>query len=101
MQSDHFQLLSQEVLMRRLALAILTIATMSVAAPAAAQTYAPGYPVCLHVYGPVSYNECAYTSLAQCNASASGRPADCSLNPYAARAEGPSGRSHRQYRPAY
>jgi hypothetical protein len=87
--------------MRHLALAILAIATMSVAGPAAAQTYAPGYPVCLHVYGPVAYYECSYTSLAQCNASASGRSADCSLNPYAARAEGPYARSYRGYRPAY
>ncbi len=34
----------------------------------AAQTYDPDYPVCLHVYGPVTYYECRYTSLAQCNA---------------------------------
>ncbi len=68
--------------MRSLALAILTIATLAVAGPAAAQTYAPGYPVCLHVYGPVAYYDCRYTSLPQCNASASGRPAQCVLNPY-------------------
>ena len=41
---------------------------MLAAAPAPAQTYAPGYAVCLHVYGPVSYYECSYTSLPQCNA---------------------------------
>jgi hypothetical protein len=87
--------------MRRLALAILAIATMSAAGPATAQTYAPGYPVCLHVYGPVAYYDCRYTSLAQCNASASGRSADCSLNPYVARAEESSVRPYRGYRPAY
>ena len=81
--------------MRRLGLAILAIATMSVAAPAAAQTYAPGYPVCLHVYGPVAYYECRYASLAQCNASASGRAAQCEVNPYVAGAEEPSRRSYR------
>ena len=61
--------------MRRLALAILAIATVSAVGPAAAQTYAPNYPVCLHVYGPITYYECRYTSLPQCNASASGRAA--------------------------
>jgi hypothetical protein len=71
--------------MRSLALAILATATVSVASPAAAQTYA-GYPVCLHVYGPITYYECNYTSLPQCNASASGRSAQCVINPYAANA---------------
>jgi hypothetical protein len=71
--------------MRSLALGILATATVSVASPAAAQTYA-GYPVCLHVYGPITYYECNYTSLPQCNASASGRSAQCVINPYAANA---------------
>ena len=71
--------------MRILALAILATAMVSVAGPAAAQTYA-GYPVCLHVYGPISYYECNYTSLPQCNASAAGRSAQCVINPYAANA---------------
>jgi hypothetical protein len=87
--------------MRRLALAILATAAMCVAGPATAQTYAPGYPVCLHVYGPVGYYDCRYSSLAQCNASASGRAAQCDLNPYVARAEEPSARRYRGYRPAY
>jgi hypothetical protein len=82
--------------MRILALTILAIATVSVAGPAAAQTYAPGYPVCLHVWGPANYYECRYTSLAQCDASASGRAAQCIINPYFARAEEPIGRSYRQ-----
>lgn len=84
--------------MRNLALAILAIATVSVAGPAAAQTYAAGYPVCLHVYGPVSYYECNFTSLAQCNASASGRAAQCVGNPYFANAAvDPVRRQHRAY----
>ena len=82
--------------MRILALTILAIATVSVAGPAAAQTYAPGYPVCLHVWGPANYYECRYTSLAQCDASASGRAAQCIINPYFARAEEPIGRSYRR-----
>ena len=84
--------------MRLPALAILAIATVSVASPAAAQTYA-GYPVCLRVYGPISYYECNYTSLAQCNASASGRSAQCIVNPYAANAS--MGAPTRPYRQRY
>jgi len=69
----------------------------SIGGPAAAQTYAPGYPVCLHVYGPATYYECRYTSLPQCNASASGRAAQCVINPYFAGAEEPAGyRRHRR-----
>jgi hypothetical protein len=83
--------------MRGLALAILAIGAASIAGPAAAQTYAPGYPVCLHVYGPATYYECRYTSLPQCNASASGRAAQCVINPYFAGAEEPAGyRRHRR-----
>ena len=54
--------------MRILALAILAIATVPRGRAGAAQTYDPSYPVCLHVYGPASYYECRYTSLAQCSA---------------------------------
>ena len=72
--------------MRILALAILAIGAVSAAAPAQAQTYDPSYPVCLHVYGRISYYECTYTSLPQCNASASGRSAQCVINPYFANA---------------
>ena len=76
--------------MRILALAILALATVSVAGPAAAQTYDPAYPVCLHVYGPITYYECGYSSLAQCGASASGRSAQCEINPYyGERGDGP------------
>ena len=85
--------------MRVLAFAIPLIATLAAAAPATAQTYAPGYPVCLHVYGPITYYECRYTSLPQCNASASGRAAQCVVNPYFASAEppGPIYRHRRHY----
>jgi hypothetical protein len=88
--------------MRRLALAILAIATVSAVGPAAAQTYAPNYPVCLHVYGPITYYECRYTSLPQCNASASGRAAQCEVNPYFASAyQQLSPRYHRRHRQVY
>ena len=72
--------------MRILALAALAIAAASVGAPAQAQTYDPSYPVCLHVYGRATYYECRYTSMAQCNQSASGRSAQCEINPYTANA---------------
>ena len=75
--------------MRIPALAILAIAAASAAVPAQAQTYDPDSPVCLHVYGRVSYYECTYTSLPQCNMSASGRSAQCVVNPYASYQERP------------
>jgi hypothetical protein len=80
--------------MRVLALAVLAIVAASV--PAQAQTYDPSYPVCLHVWGRgATYYECHYSSLAQCNASASGRAAQCVVNPYYANAEYRPVRQHR------
>jgi hypothetical protein len=85
--------------MRVLALAIFA---MIAAAPAQAQTYDPSYPVCLHVYGKVSYYECSYTSLAQCNMSAAGRSAQCDVNPYYAHASAaPSARRHKRHHHGY
>ena len=84
--------------MRILALAIFVIGTVSIG-PAAAQTFDPAYPVCLHAYGLMGSNwyECSYTSLPQCNASASGRAAQCVINPYFASAREPAGyRRHRR-----
>jgi hypothetical protein len=82
--------------MRNLALATLTIAAILTAQRASAQTYSPDYPVCLR--WDKAY-ECSYTSLAQCNASASGRTAECYINPYFARAQVPAG--HWRHRRAY
>jgi hypothetical protein len=93
----------KEIAMRWIALAVLTVsasALVSVAAPARAQTYAPDYPVCLHVYGPINYYECRYTSLPQCNATASGRSAQCVVNPYFA-SVGPDDLSPRHGRRHY
>ena len=89
--------------MRMPALAIfLTTATVLTAASARAQTYDPAYPVCLHVYGRgANYYECRYTSLPQCNASASGRAAQCVINPYFASAQTSVGPRYRRYRPVY
>ncbi len=65
---------------------ILVVGAIVAAAPGRAQTFDPRFPVCLHVSGPVSYYECRYTSLPQCQASASGRSAQCMINPYFANA---------------
>jgi Protein of unknown function (DUF3551) len=82
---------------------ILTIATVLTAVPARAQTYDPGYPVCLQTYGigGGGYIDCSYTSLAQCAQSASGRAAQCINNPYFAGARVPAGSDTRRRRGAY
>jgi hypothetical protein len=68
--------------MRILMMAIMTAAAVAATAPAQAQTYGPDYPVCMQVFGRVGYIDCRYTSLPQCNATASGRSASCLINPY-------------------
>jgi len=85
--------------MRLLALTILAIAAGSVAAPATAQTFDPRYPVCMHVYGDPTYYECQYMTMANCMATASGRPAQCIVNPLASAAMplGPGRRSRGSY----
>jgi Protein of unknown function (DUF3551) len=70
--------------------------------PAQAQTYDPNYPVCLQIYqGGIAdfYFECMYRTMAQCAASASGRAAQCVVNPYYGYGKPPAGRSKRQKRP--
>jgi hypothetical protein len=86
--------------MRIPALAMLTLAAGLTATPAPAQTYDPKYPVCLQIYQGFTdyYFECAYTSLPQCQMSASGRAASCVVNPYYA---GGKGRRDRQQRRVY
>ena len=69
--------------MRIAALTVLTAAIAFTAAPARAQTYDPGYPVCIRTSGfGGSSIDCSFTSLPQCNATASGRAAQCFDNPY-------------------
>ena len=84
--------------MRIPALAILTVATVLAATSAMAQTYDPKYPVCLQVNKGWNdyYFKCGYTSLAQCNMSASGRAAHCIVNPYYAGAKAKPGRRDRR-----
>ena len=76
-------------------LGLLALSAISAVATIPAQA-GYDYPVCLRVYGPATYNECAYTTLAQCQATASGRAAECYPNSfYANAAIAPSGRRHR------
>lgn len=61
----------------------LMIAAVLAASAAPAQTYDPGYPVCLQVYSSRGgYITCSYASMDQCRLSASGRAAQCIVNPY-------------------
>src|SRR5436190_23526788 len=81
------------------AMASTVLAVMlSLAAPAQAQTYDPKYPVCLQVFQSMVdyYFECGYTSMPQCQASASGRNASCVVNPYYA---GPKARRGKKQTP--
>ena len=80
--------------------AILT-ATLAAGAPAQAQTYDPAYSVCLQVYqGFVDYYfECSYTTMAQCQASASGRAASCVVNPYYGYGKGKPGPRRKRAQP--
>ena len=59
--------------MLKLIFAIVALATTFIAASAQAQLYDPKYPVCLHVFGELQGErmDCVFTSLAQCEASAS------------------------------
>jgi Protein of unknown function (DUF3551) len=92
--------------MRIPGIAILAMAIMAAAAPARAQTYDPDFPICMHVVEiETVYDDCRYYTMAQCVASASGRPAQCNINPYYA---GPGalpehqdrryGRAHQSHR---
>ena len=84
--------------MRILVCTVLTIAAVLVAAPLRAQTYDPNYPVCIQTYAIGGGSiDCSFTSLAQCAASASGRPAQCYNNPYFAQGGGKLSRPRGVY----
>lgn len=69
--------------MRLLTSAIIVVGTLLTAAPVSAQTYDPRYPVCLQIYDRgANWIDCRYASIPQCEASASGRAAQCVVNPY-------------------
>jgi hypothetical protein len=82
--------------MRTLARPVLALALTLVAASAQAQTYGSNYPVCLQTFGRFNAISCSFTSMAQCGWSASGRAAQCIVNPYFERPT--PGRTRRQHR---
>jgi hypothetical protein len=76
--------------MRRKMNAILLAGSLFAAAPAAAQTYDPRYPVCMEIYTIDGRSiDCSFTSMRQCAASASGLAAQCYANPYAVQSRQP------------
>jgi hypothetical protein len=79
--------------MRNIALGLIVGAAMSVSA---ATAEARDYRYCLTSPGYGYPGECSYSSYRQCMASASGRLADCIINPRAA--YGDQRRSHRRHR---
>ena len=75
-------------------LLIFAIGVLLAAAPARAQTYDPAYPVCLQTWAIGGGSiDCGFTSMPQCAASASGRSAQCLINPFFV---GGNGRLSRQ-----
>ena len=87
--------------MRIPALIVWTALLVFSAAPVQAQTYDPAYPVCIQTYGiDGSYIECAFNSLPQCAASASGRAAQCITTPYFGGTRVPAGPNARRQRGA-
>ena len=89
--------------MRIPALAILATIAVLTAAPARAQRYGGNAPICLQQWywggGDTIY--CGYSSMAQCNATASGLSAMCITNPYFANVQVPRDPAYRQPRRAY
>ena len=91
----------------RLAGSIILALAAFASLPAHAQTYDPRWPVCMKVYGggvdgAGEWIDCSYTSIPQCQATASGRAAMCEINPFFAYAQIPPGavyrRPYRSYR---
>ena len=69
--------------MRALIRTILVMGMMLATSVIQAQTYDPRYPVCVQVATIDGTSiGCSYGTLAQCQASASGRGAQCFANPY-------------------
>jgi hypothetical protein len=72
---------------------LIAITVLAAAAPAQAQTFGGNYPFCVQYYsrGGSRYTDCAYSSMEQCQAAASGRSAMCLTNPYCTSAQVPRG----------
>jgi hypothetical protein len=89
--------------MRILAVAILTIGTLSAAGPVRAQKYDPAFPICMYVieWGGSPRYDCSFQTMDQCRASASGRGLTCDANPYYRGATASAGRRDKRYRHVY
>lgn len=79
--------------MRKITLGAFVVAAATVASVSA---QARNYPYCLTSPGYGYPGECSYASYGQCRASASGRKADCVINPRFA-----FGEQRRAYRPRW
>jgi Protein of unknown function (DUF3551) len=89
-----------EVAMRSVAGSAFLI--VAICFSAKAQTYDPRYPVCSVIYKiDGSSIECSYTTMAQCQASASGRAAQCLANPNFVGASKRPVKAHRRSEPLY
>ena len=91
--------------MRLAASSALAAAMLFVSLPSHAQTFAPGYPVCMKVIqgsgdGGNEWINCSYATMAQCQASASGLAGMCMINPYGSLAQAPAPAPGRTYRRA-
>jgi hypothetical protein len=88
-------------LRQALAGAIALAALNAMTAPARAQTYDPNFPVCLQIYRSMVdfWFDCSYQTLEQCGMSASGRAAQCVVNPYYGFNKPPPARVKRKKRP--
>ena len=81
----------------RLKLLAIAAFAVTLTGPAAGQAYDPNYPVCMQVFQgrAGNYIDCSFTSIPQCQMSASGRSAMCSVNPFFAPPLPPKRRVHR------
>ena len=71
--------------MKRVLLGLM--ATCAIVAASSGPAAARDYPYCLQSRGVGIPGDCSYASYAQCRASASGRNADCNINPRVAFSE--------------
>lgn len=67
--------------MRLPIMVILVLGAVSAPQYAHAQIFDPSYPVCIRPQADDDL-DCHFTSLAQCALTASGRSAECVINPY-------------------
>ncbi|MGO3927570.1 DUF3551 domain-containing protein [Rhodopseudomonas pseudopalustris] len=80
--------------MRYLAMGLIALL---IAAVSAIDAQARDYPYCLTSPGYGYPGECSYSTYAQCRASASGRRADCIINPRTAFGPRPGYRDQPRY----